>query len=215
MWHEVFASSVLLPSSYHAALLREPCLRELASLEREVRTAQARDALNDVRTAIIGREAYKIKKIHVSGKHHKTRATNHIRGMEDNVRAAANRYRRIRAALLALGMAESDPTLRPLCKGDTAKYTLDAQHKTLGESRESKPWIWERFSFSDTQGDGRYQSFFEDGQLTSALDMSSCSPTYSTTRSLVPVQCAQKTVARRAQVAGGRNATITAIFYVL
>ncbi|KAJ8474039.1 hypothetical protein ONZ51_g7481 [Trametes cubensis] len=136
LWQELFTSPVVMPSSYHSTLLLEPCLRELVSLEREVRTAQARDALNDVRTAIIGREAYKIKKIHVSGKHHKTRATNHIRGMEDNVRAAANRYRRIRAALLALGMAESDPTLRPLCKGDTVKYTLDAQHKTLGESRE-------------------------------------------------------------------------------
>ncbi|KAI0323993.1 hypothetical protein GY45DRAFT_1263709 [Cubamyces sp. BRFM 1775] len=164
LWQDLYASPILLPSSYHAALLSEPCLKEFVSLEREIRTAQVRDALNDVRTAIIGREAYKIKKNHVSGKHHKTRATNHIRGMENNVRAAANRYRRTRAALIALGAEESDPSLRPLRKGDTVKFTLDAQHKTLGESRESKPWIWENFSFSDAQGDGQRQSFFKEAQ---------------------------------------------------
>ncbi|KAI0323717.1 hypothetical protein GY45DRAFT_1264149, partial [Cubamyces sp. BRFM 1775] len=164
LWKDLYASPILLPSSYHATVLGEPCLKELASLEREIRTAQARDALNDVRTAIIGREAYRIKKVHVSGKHQKTRATNHIRSMENTVRGAANRYRRTRAALIALGVKESDPSLRPLRKGDTVKFTLDAQHKTLGESRESKPWIWENFSFSDAQGDGQRQSFFEEAQ---------------------------------------------------
>ncbi|KAJ2967294.1 hypothetical protein NUW54_g13542 [Trametes sanguinea] len=93
-----------------------------------------------------------------------TRATNHIRSMEDGVRVAANRYRRARIALLALGMDQADPEFRLLRKEDTVKYSLDAQHRTLGESSEAKPWIWERFSFSDTQGDGQYQAFFDEAQ---------------------------------------------------
>ncbi|KAJ2995469.1 hypothetical protein NUW54_g7385 [Trametes sanguinea] len=84
--------------------------------------------------------------------------------MEDGVQKAANRYRRARIALLALGMDHADPEFRPLRKEDTVKYSLDAQHRTLGESKESKPWIWERFSFADTQGDGQYQSFFDEAQ---------------------------------------------------
>ncbi|OSC98309.1 hypothetical protein PYCCODRAFT_1375432 [Trametes coccinea BRFM310] len=164
LWQDVHAVNILLPSAYDASILRALCMREVVGFESEIRRAQARDALDDVRTAIIGREAYKIKKIHLSSKTYATRATNHIRSMEDGVREAANRYRRARTALLALGMDEADPEFRVLRKEDTVKYSLDGQHKTLGESSESKPWIWERFTFSDTQGDGQYQAFFEDAR---------------------------------------------------
>ncbi|KAI9059805.1 hypothetical protein FKP32DRAFT_1550225, partial [Trametes sanguinea] len=161
---EVHDVSILMPSAYDPLIVREPCMREVVGFEMDIRRAQARDALDEVRTAIIGREAYKIKKIHLSGKAYTTRATNHIRSMEDGVRKAANRYRRARIALLALGMDQADPEFRPLRKEDTVKYSLDAQHRTLGESKESKPWIWERFSFADTQGDGQYQAFFDEAQ---------------------------------------------------
>ncbi|KAI9062143.1 hypothetical protein FKP32DRAFT_1574418 [Trametes sanguinea] len=164
LWQEVHAVPILVPSAYDSLIVREPCMREVASFEMEIRRAQARDALDEVRTAIIGREAYKIKKVHLSGKAYTTRATNHIRNMEDGVRKAANRYRRARIALLALGMDQADPEFRPLRKEDMVKYSLDAQHRTLGESKESKPWIWERFSFADTQGDGQYQAFFDEAQ---------------------------------------------------
>ncbi|KAH9849133.1 hypothetical protein C2E23DRAFT_738021 [Lenzites betulinus] len=164
LWQEVFATPIVLPSSYDRAILHEHCMQELVNAELEVRRAQARDALDDVRTSIIGREAYKIKKTHASSKQYTTRATQHIRNMEGDVREAANRYRRVRLALLALGMDPMDPEFRPLRKGDTVKYTLDAQNRTLGESSESKPWIWEKFDLSDTHGPGLYRDFYDEAR---------------------------------------------------
>ncbi|KAI9067995.1 hypothetical protein FKP32DRAFT_1600802 [Trametes sanguinea] len=156
LWQEVYASSILMPSAYDALIV--------VGLEMEICREQARDALDEVRMAIIGCMAYKIKKIYLSSKTYTTRATNHIRIMEDAVRVAANRYCHAHVALLALSMDQADPEFRLLRKEDTVKYSLNAQHRTLGESSEGKPWIWERFSFSDTQGDGQYQAYFDDTQ---------------------------------------------------
>lgn len=163
LWQDVYNTTVLLPSAYDIRVLRQTCMQDIVKLEDELRRAQARDALDDLRTAIIGREAYKIHKKHVAGKKHTSRATFNIRNMEDDVREAANRYRRLRIGLLALGMEESDDTFRLLRKSDVAKYTLDAQQKTLGESSQGNPWIWEHFTYAAADGDAQYQSFYDDG----------------------------------------------------
>ncbi|KAI9068666.1 hypothetical protein FKP32DRAFT_1561201, partial [Trametes sanguinea] len=67
LWQDVYAVTILMPSAYDALIVHEPCMREVVGFEMEIRRAQARDALDEVRTAIIGREAYKIKKLHLSG----------------------------------------------------------------------------------------------------------------------------------------------------
>ncbi|KAI0668645.1 hypothetical protein C8Q78DRAFT_1081036 [Trametes maxima] len=161
-WHDIYVITIILPSSYAPIILQQSCMRELVGFELEICKAQAHDAHNDLRTAIIGREAYKVRKARASNKSQVTRATAHIWDVERTVQNTANLYCCTRIALLTLGHTDTDVNLQPLCKEDIVKYTLDAQQRTVGESSEGVSWIWETFTFTDAPIDGLYKNFYND-----------------------------------------------------
>lgn len=64
--------------------------------------------------------------------------------------AAANVYRRARAALVNSGMKEDDKTYRPLNREDLRPFIVYEEDRRLGDSKKTADsWIWQSLGFID------------------------------------------------------------------
>ncbi|KAI0084280.1 hypothetical protein BDY19DRAFT_898772 [Irpex rosettiformis] len=62
----------------------------------------------------------------------------------------ANVYRRAHAAMIALGMARSDPVYKPLETEDLKSFIVREQERQFGDSKNIRQsWIWGNLSFID------------------------------------------------------------------
>ena len=68
LWKEIDRLAVPLPSSFDPRVLAKPACKPLVDWEIKVREAQANDALNDLRTAIIATQALKLAKLDTNQK---------------------------------------------------------------------------------------------------------------------------------------------------
>lgn len=159
-WRDVFHTTIALPSSYHSLITSRPSMRCLVELETDYRREEALNKLEDVRTAIIAREVIKLHKQKFTGKSTTTRNRSFIQEAEIGVHHAANRYRRHWVALQAL--AFKDPALKPLAHGDLARFDVTTE-RDLGKSKRQTSWLWENFSFVDSEGDARSRGVYDDG----------------------------------------------------
>lgn len=109
-----------MPSELTKARVRRFCPNGLADLEDRIRFAQATDALESLRHHLRTRSfANQFKIANVTGQIQNTRAREAQGRIDDKVRAAADEYRRARAALTKLrGPGTWDTSLRALNKAD-------------------------------------------------------------------------------------------------
>ncbi len=179
-WLSVYETFLPLPSSYHALVQRQEAMGKFVELEMDFRRSMALRTLEDLRTNIIGAEVIKMAKKKVVGKTLTTRARAMIQTADTEVEKVANLYRRHRQALLALGMPDNDPHIRPLLDADVQTFEMSTAQEKPGKSTRPTSWLWGNLSFVDTKQDAetsqpakteseqdcRYRDFYEDGTLT-------------------------------------------------
>lgn len=130
------------PSSFNQAVRSSLQLNKLAAVEYSLREGQAYDALENVRLAIkIFNFNLDFKKTYVHGQGPNTRAQEYLRTLTNDKKTAADTYRRSRAALIKLGLSETDSSLRELL--DSELWSKDTSRPArLGDSRKEDPWFW-------------------------------------------------------------------------
>jgi hypothetical protein len=133
---------LLIPSDFNDAQRRSLGIHELARVEYSLREGQAYDALDKLRLTIqTWNFNVKFKIDNVRGQGPNTRAQQFLSTLSNDKVSAADKYRRVRTALLALGLSEDDKSLQPLlntqlwCKNDNAPAAL-------GDAKTEDPWYW-------------------------------------------------------------------------
>ncbi|KAJ7230075.1 hypothetical protein GGX14DRAFT_344474 [Mycena pura] len=134
-------SPMLLPSEFNVVERRTFTLEALAQLEQEQREHQALGALEELRTAIrTFNWNMKPKQADIHGIHGNTRAAKFLKSLSNVIQAAGDKYRRIRNALIALGMPENHATFQPLHR--TQQHGKVGRGIRMGDSRQREPWFW-------------------------------------------------------------------------
>ncbi|KAF7368983.1 hypothetical protein MVEN_00224700 [Mycena venus] len=132
---------VYLPSEFGVVERRTFKLEALGHLERELREVEALAALEELRTAIRTLNwNLKTKQTDIHGIQANTRAAKFLKALSNSIQAAGDRYRRIRSALVNLGMPENDSTFQPLHRNE--QHGKGGRGLQLGDSRQRKPWFW-------------------------------------------------------------------------
>ncbi|KAF7337388.1 hypothetical protein MSAN_02264900 [Mycena sanguinolenta] len=112
----------------------------LTIIERELRESDAHEALSELRTSIrTFNWNLSIKKKDIHGIESNTRAGKFLQTLSNNIQVAGDRYRRIRSALISLGMAESNSTFQVLNRKE--QYGKGGRQPQLGDShKQSQEW---------------------------------------------------------------------------
>jgi hypothetical protein len=148
---------LLLPSSFNASNRPLICPDDLSDIERQLRFAQAHDSIEAIRYHLRLRShtnGFKIK--NVSGQGASTQAREILDTISDKVRVSAGKYRRARAAYLALeGRGEWEQTYRVLEEKD-----LRGLHEKSITSREAEErrFVTEAARAEDLEDPGLYES---------------------------------------------------------
>ncbi|TFK62135.1 hypothetical protein BDN72DRAFT_777467 [Pluteus cervinus] len=117
-------------------------LKPLAEIEFALRKGQCYDSLEDLRVAIqVHNVNIQDKRADTRGQRANTRAQNYLDTLTADKTAAADRYRRYRAALLRLGFSETDSSLQPLLSSQLWGKNMGAPAE-LGDTRTHEPWYW-------------------------------------------------------------------------
>ncbi|KAI0338086.1 hypothetical protein BDW22DRAFT_1338518 [Trametopsis cervina] len=137
-----------LPSSYPPDVRECAALQELVLIEHALRKVQADTALDNVRSHLAASYGLHRRLARATTQQLKQRAKGPTERVHASVTAAANVYRRARAAMQHLGMADDDPTYRPLKKQDLKALVIHESDRKYGDSRKPQhSWIWGCFSF--------------------------------------------------------------------
>ncbi|KAJ7173392.1 hypothetical protein C8R46DRAFT_893031 [Mycena filopes] len=133
--------ALFLPSHFTESMRDELKLTTLAQVEYKLREGQAFDAIVETCTAIRTLNYnLTLKKTHIHGVGKNTRSQNFLRTLSNDVQTAADTYRRSRTALLALGLDEGNPALKPLLKTDLRGKS--GRKAVMGDARTQDSWIW-------------------------------------------------------------------------
>jgi hypothetical protein len=134
--------SLFLPSKFSDAQRSFLGIQELARAEYSLREGQAHDALDKLRLAIqTFNYNVKFKLDNVRGQRPNTCAQEFLSSLSKDKVSAADKYRRVRTALLTLGLSENDKSLQPLlntqlwCKDENAPAAQ-------GDAKTEDPWYW-------------------------------------------------------------------------
>ncbi|KAI0697385.1 hypothetical protein BC835DRAFT_1227409, partial [Cytidiella melzeri] len=139
-----------LPSSYPHDVQSHEAMKEAAKLEKAMREADADDGLDEVKAHLATSYGLHLHLKKATTQNLKLRSSGPAQRMRSAVYAAAEVYRRARAALVFLGMSEADPTYRPLKKSDLKAFVVREEDRAFGDSRNFKQsWIWGDLSFVD------------------------------------------------------------------
>ena len=119
--------------------------KRVASLEQEMRVAQADEALEALRVAI-GHKSflYLENRDWATGKRERTRGYDRINAVEDNMRKHIKIYKSARWALIRLGLEDTYPQFRPLTRADTKAVTAVYNPNKRGDRNAGASWIWRR-----------------------------------------------------------------------
>lgn len=156
-----------LPSEISPSHRSLVCSARIQEMERRLREAQCRDALQDIRNKLHTIDhLYRYKKLNVRHQGPNTRARSDIAGQDKRKLQAVQKYRRARQAKLALsghGAWETelrvlnDNDIRALEEDDPNSIAAQKKRKQSGnksvpaEGRRTISWIWRA---SDTEGSG-------------------------------------------------------------
>ena len=83
----------------------------------------------------------KFKKTHVHSQGLNTRWQQFLQSLSKSKVGAADKYRRARKALLALGLCPTDKSLQPLLDSQLWGKN-DSTAPDLGETKKEEPWFW-------------------------------------------------------------------------
>ncbi|KAJ7504835.1 hypothetical protein B0H11DRAFT_2343124 [Mycena galericulata] len=132
---------IFLPSHFTEITRSEVKMEALAQVEYGLREGQAFDALAEVRTAIQTLNFnLEIKKTQIHGTGSNTKGQNFLKVLSNDIQFPADTYRRARKALIALGMNESDASLRELHRSDLFGKSGRSAH--MGDSKKPDSWVW-------------------------------------------------------------------------
>ncbi|KAI0060783.1 hypothetical protein BV25DRAFT_1806721 [Artomyces pyxidatus] len=154
LWQEINDVVIDLPSSRGPKTIAHTVLKRAAEVELELRQGEANDALDELRTQIITNYATQRLKRNVKGIKNNTRANRTLQHQRNVVNQAADRYRRARNCMIALGMNKNDSTYRELTAKDKIAFKVYSEDDQLGDSKKASSWIWSTFGFVDQMGDG-------------------------------------------------------------
>ncbi|KAH9911368.1 uncharacterized protein BXZ73DRAFT_108067 [Epithele typhae] len=151
LWKEVYNADIALPSSFHEAVLKETPAVPLVEAEIKIRRDEAREALDEVRTALILSFSVKLSKKHARSKRVRTEISSTLGSARGDVQAAAHKYRRVVKCLLRLGVPPDDPAVHPLEETDLKAMVISAQG--------DQSWIWDSLSVVDKAGTAAHQRY--------------------------------------------------------
>ncbi|KAF7365921.1 hypothetical protein MVEN_00467300 [Mycena venus] len=158
-------TQVLLPSDFSAAERTSLKLDSLGQIEFDLRREAAYQALHDLKDHIQLRNfVFGEKKSHANGVHGvaaNTRAGQYLGMLKNNIEMAGDRYRRIRKALIALGLPADDTSFQPLPRNE--QRGKDALKLKPGDSRRPDPWFWhaQRPAGLDEEGERAWETELE------------------------------------------------------
>ncbi|KAH9912986.1 uncharacterized protein BXZ73DRAFT_82076 [Epithele typhae] len=158
-WAEqVAAIQVPLPSLLHPSLRQHPHLQPMALIERQLREAQAEQALDNVRKSIVltaslndltDPEASKPRERTFRNRHAKPREHPAPQEMHLAVKTARAEYHRLRNILCRLGMKQDDDTFRVLQSRDLRHFTVLHCQRNAGDSHHPPGgWLWRTVSWA-------------------------------------------------------------------
>lgn len=133
---------LLIPSNFSDKQRTSLGIQELAAVEYSLREGQAHDALDKLRLAIqTFNYNVKFKVDNIRGQHSNTRAQQFLASLSKDKVSAADKYRRVRTALLALGLSEGNLSLQPL--GDDQLWCKNENFPAAqGDTKTEDPWYW-------------------------------------------------------------------------
>ena len=116
--------------------------QELKDIELELRKGQANDALQNIRNALVVKDAlYVGRRKHSNSNKSNTRAQAWINGWEMRSKLHAALYRNARSSMLSLGFSQTDPTYQILSDSDIRMKSVSGP-KNKGDGRITDSWIW-------------------------------------------------------------------------
>ena len=134
--------SLQLPSVFTPSQRINFGLTNLTTIEYDLREGQAHDALHAVCEAIkTFNYNLAFKKTNIHGQRANTRAQTFLQSLSKDRVSAADKYRCARAALLKLGLPETDTVLQ-LLRDDQLWMKNVNEPRKLGETALNDPWIW-------------------------------------------------------------------------
>ena len=157
--------------------------------ERLLREGFARDALDDLRMHITTHASLVDRKKQQSGVIWNTGMDNRLARKQQAIDAAATRYRTIRQILIALGMDENDPELRPLEDKDKKAFVIISEEQVLGDSRCKPSWIWGDFLFIGKLKDSAMKTFMLDSKSPVLCGVRVLNTSLRSSCALVLLQC--------------------------
>ena len=83
----------------------------------------------------------KFKQVQIRGQGLNTRWQNFLGTLSQSKISAADKYRRARRALIALGLSEKDLSLQPLLDNQLWGKNKSTT-ASLGETKQEEPWFW-------------------------------------------------------------------------
>jgi hypothetical protein len=133
---------LMIPSQFSDAHRRSLGIQELAKVERSLREGQAHDALDKVQLAIqMFNYNMKFKVDNIRGQRPSTRTEEFLASLSKDKVSAADKYRRVRTALLRLGLSEGDLSLQPLLN-DQLWCKNENSPAAQGDAKREDPWYW-------------------------------------------------------------------------
>lgn len=143
-------SKLYLPSDLPRVQLRLSTSQNLANMEARLRFAQSFDALSGLRRSLaVKAELSQFKKVQVRGQHASTRARGLLDSAEDRISMYTARYRRTRAAYMALvGPGTWESTLKVLADNDIRTLSAHQDEAQLNnrtgrrEGYRTVSWIY-------------------------------------------------------------------------
>jgi len=133
---------LLIPSDFTNTQRGSLRIQELARVEYSLREGQAYDALDKVRLAIqTFNYNVKFKTNNVRRQNANTRVQRFLLSLSNDKVNAADKYQRVRTALLALGLSADDKLLRPLLNDDLWCKNENAP-AAQGDAKTKDPWYW-------------------------------------------------------------------------
>lgn len=149
---------VPLPSSFDKLPV---ALNRAAGLEKELRVAQAEEALEGLRVDI-GHKSflYLENRDWATGKRERTRGYDRINAVEASMRGRIRKYECARWALTRLGVASEYPQFQPISRADTKAVTAVYDPNKRGDRNAGMSWIWRRYRIeggSDSDSDSGHE----------------------------------------------------------
>lgn len=154
-WLEINSIHIDLPSSHDPHSRAHASLADAIRIETQLRQGQANDALDDLRAHLVTSYTFHQQRKKATGQKAKTREDWRIKHKRQAIARAAETYRRVRVALVDLGLDARilKEDYRVLKKADVQPFVVFIDKEKPGYSKKPHSWIWGDLAFVDKTKD--------------------------------------------------------------